>query len=203
MKILILGRGYLAKKLSKDLQGKIYNLFDENENYDLIIYANFPSTSTGSKFFDFFYLRKKYYEIIELIKENLKTNQIFLSSYRLFFNIKNNFFDDLYIKYNKKILKEFDNQISNYFLPFIYDEDLINKKHSLFWRWNNGLRLYNENQYLPILSYKDFIEIINTKIKNYKTENFIFPSNLKTIKEIHEIFLKYKIKKDKNEQKRS
>jgi len=192
MKILILGRGYLAKKLSKDLQGQIFNMYDEDQKYDLIIYANFPSTSTGSKIFDFFYLRKKYYEITELIERNLETNQIFLNSYRIFFKTKNNFFDKLYNKFNEKIFKNFDKQISNYFLPFIYDKDLINKKNSLFWRWDNGSKLYNKNNRLPTLSYKDFIEIFNLKITQYKTENFIFPSEIKTIKDLYIIYQKLK-----------
>ena len=119
-------------------------------------------------------------------------NQIFLNSYRIFFKTKNNFFDKLYIKFNEKFLKKFDKQISNYFLPFIYDKDLINKKNSLFWRWDNGSKLYNKNNYLPTLSYKDFIEIFNLKITQCKIENFIFPSEIKTIKDLYIIYQKLK-----------
>jgi len=185
-KILIRGRGYLATKFSKDLSQKyeIHNIFQKNTKYDLIIYSNFPSTSK-SIFYDFFYLKKKYYEIIKDIQKNIGTPQIFFNTYRIFYKTKNNFFDKLYIWYNLKIFKNFENYISNYFLPFIYDKDLIDKENSLFYHWNNGLKLYNPKLCLPTLSYKDFLEIIIQKIENYKQENFIFPSNLKTIKELY------------------
>ena len=192
-KLLILGRGYLAAKLSKDLSQKynIYNLYQENDTYDLIIYANFPSTSK-SFLFDYFYLKNKYIEIFKLLEKNLDIPQIFFNSYRIFYKTKNNFFDFLYIKYNLKIFKKFKDYISNYFLPFIYDKDLIYKENSLFYRWNNKSQLYNENLFLPTLSYKDFLEILIQKIEKFKKENFIFPSNLKTLKELYQEFERLK-----------
>jgi len=184
--ILILGRGYLATKLSRDLSQKyiIHNLYHENNTYDLIIYANFPSTSK-SFLFDYFYLKNKYIEITKSIEKNLNISQIYFNSYKIFYKTKNNFFNHLYIKYNSKIFKKFKDYISNYFLPFIYDKDLIYKENSLFYRWNNSLKLYNKDLFLPTLSYKDFLEILIQKIENYKKENYIFPSNLKTIKDLY------------------
>lgn len=197
MKIKIYGRGYLAKKLYKDLKEiENFEIYSEIENplkLDLILYLNFPSTSTNF-LYDYIYLQNKYFKIRNSIIQNLGTPQIFFNSYRIFYETKNNFFDKLYIKYNKKILEEFKFSVSNYFLPFIYDKDLINKENSLFWRWKNkNIFRYNlkeANSFIPTLSYKDFLEITIDKIKSfsYTREQFIYPAQMKTIKELYSIY---------------
>ena len=188
--ILVIGRGYLAKKLYKDLPKERivekwlylrpkYKDFVLN-NFDTIIFANFPSTQMP-----LLTLYKKYKNILQAIEtfKDKDIKLIFLNSYRIFYPTKNNLFDYFYIYLNKKLYQKTRSYVNHFFLPFIYDKDLICKTNSLFYNWFKGSKLTNETLELPTLSYKDFLEIFKEKIN--ESSQYIFPSNIKSLNKLY------------------
>ena len=213
--IYIIGRGYLAKQLSKflskDDKYSKYNIYQlsierlhnkEIDHKDIIIYSNFPSINYYNEL-----IPKNLYSHYKEIKESMRLYkdkeiiQIFLNTYRISYPTKNNLFDKFYIYFNKKLFKETRYFINTYhfFLPFIYDKSLILKPGSLFNRWFYNLNIKKKKldfykTILPTLPLKEFqkefiskLDIIS-ELDHDNGENFnsiVFSAYNKTLENLY------------------
>jgi hypothetical protein len=219
-KLFLVGNSYLNKKLLNILNTKnqknlkfdkikIINLYNPYKIYipdfqnSIIVYSSFPSTNfyNYSFFKLYIYLKGIYLKILGAIKafKEINCKQVYLNSYRTFYKplkYTKTSFDFLYTYYNKKIYEKtkYFNNVSHFFLPFIYDKDLIQKENSLFNRWNKSKKIKLDNNILPTLSFNEFSKLFFEKLKELEDQKFhyIFPAKEITIEELFQIYQYYK-----------